>query len=150
MSSYSLTHSLSFASDHSNPKLIIPHNPKVPGVNLWLITTTRPHLIQVICLSLHPVRETLQSLLLLRPALCPLFNPVERPGSGGSKLISSGVRTDNAFVAVANVKLLLSMCGWVSAAGTTTNAIQAFVQMLFLLINRVLCLLILLIYHQNI
>lgn len=78
----------------------------------------------MICLSLHPVRETLPGLLLLRPALCPLFNPAERPGNGGSKLISSGVRTDNAFVAVANVKLLLSTLGWVSGAGTTTNAVR--------------------------
>lgn len=86
MSSYSLNHGLSFASDHSNPKLIIPHNPKVPGVNLWLITTTRPHLTQVICLSLHPVRETLQSLLLLRPALCPLFNPVKKACKRGEQI----------------------------------------------------------------
>lgn len=69
---------------------------------------------------------------------------------GGSKLISSGGRTDSAFVAVANVMLLLSMRGWVSGAGTATNAGQAFGQMLFLLIKHVLCLLILLIYPQNI
>ncbi len=103
----------------------------------------------MICLSLHPIRETLPSLLLLRPTLCPLFNPAERPGNRGSKLISSGVRTHNAFVAVANVKLLLSMRGWVSGAGTTTDAVQAFGQMLFLLINHILCLLVLLISHQN-
>lgn len=100
-------------------------------------------------MSLHPVRETLPSLLLLQPVLCPLFNPAERPGNGGSKLISLGVCTDNAFVAEANVKLLLSMCIWVSAAGTTTNAVQAFVQMLFSLINHVLCFLILLTKYIN-
>lgn len=58
-------------------------SPKDPGVNLWLITTTGPRLGRVICLSLHPVKETLRSHPLLCPALCPLFNPAERPGSGG-------------------------------------------------------------------
>lgn len=57
--------------------------PKGPGVNLWLITTRRPRLSRVICLSLHPVKETLRSLPLLRLALCPLVNPAERFGSGG-------------------------------------------------------------------
>lgn len=61
-------------------------SPSDPGVNHRLITTTRPRLIPVICLSLHPVRETLPSLLLQRPALCPQFNPAEKPGNGGEQI----------------------------------------------------------------
>lgn len=43
------------------------------------------------------------------------------------------------------------MCGWVSGAGTATNTVQAFGQMLFLLTNLCLCFLFILfiIYHQN-
>lgn len=40
----------------------------------------------MICLSLRPARETLQSLLLLRPALCPLFSPAQRPGTRGEQI----------------------------------------------------------------
>jgi len=57
-----------------------------PGVNHRLITTARPRLIPVICLSLHPIRKTLPSLLLLQGALCPLFNPAERPGTRGEQI----------------------------------------------------------------
>lgn len=106
--------------------------PQGPGVNLWLITTRRARLSRVICLSLHPFKETLRSLPLLRPAVCPPVNPAERPGSGGgAKRSPRG--------SVPSLLLLpgpMSSSGsprelWVSAAGTTTNGAQAFVQMLF-------------------
>lgn len=106
---HALTLSLQTVRDHSNPKLIIPYQPKWSKCKSMAHHNNQTGLIPVICLSLHPVRETLPSLLPLQPALCPLFNPAERPGTRGSKLISSGVRTHNAFVAVANVKLYLTM-----------------------------------------
>lgn len=68
------------------PDSLSPIRRNDPGVNHRLITITKQCLIPMICLSLHPIRETLPSLLLPPAALCPLFNSAERPGTRGEQI----------------------------------------------------------------
>lgn len=103
------------------PDSLSPIRRNDPGVNHRLITITKQCLIPMICLSLHPIRETLPSLLLPPAALCPLFNSAERPGTRGEQIDLLRGPYWQCLCCCANVKLLLSMRGWLSGVGTTTR-----------------------------
>lgn len=102
------------------PDSLSPIRRNDPGVNHRLITITKQCLIPMICLSLHPIRETLPSLLLPPAALCPLFNSAERPGTRGEQIDLLRGPYWQCLCCCSQCQALALHAGWLSGVGTTT------------------------------
>lgn len=126
------------------PDSLSPIRRNDPGVNHRLITITKQCLIPMICLSLHPIREILPSLLLPPAALCPLFNSAERPGTRGEQIDLLRGPYWQCLCCCGQCQAL-ALHAWLAVRCWHDNT--PFGQKLFLLTNPVSCLLVLLHSH---